>query len=153
MLLLITCRYLEIADRRMTTAIKLIFAQPRVAGAPPLMRQLMGDGMLHRRAFPQRGSSTLGLELGAQLLLKQFVLADAQASAVPTRGGRALGAQGTRITRRRRKLCQLAWNHGDGLAPRTGHLHFPEVQGEIMLREQRTTLRPGTRDLAARDAR
>ena len=28
MFLLITCRYLEIADRRMTTAIKLVLAQP-----------------------------------------------------------------------------------------------------------------------------
>ena len=76
--------------------------------------------MLHRRAFPQRGASTLGLELGAQLLLQPFVLADAQASAMPARGGRALGAQGTWVTRRRWQLCRLAWDHGDGLA--TGQL-------------------------------
>jgi hypothetical protein len=32
MLLLITCRYLEIADRRMTTAVKLVLAQAFVPG-------------------------------------------------------------------------------------------------------------------------
>ena len=126
MFLLITCRYLEIADRRMTTASKLVLAQPRVAGAPSLGRQLRGAGMLHRRAFPHRGSSTLGRELGAPLLLKPFVLADAQASAMPARGGRALGAQGTCVTRRRWKLCRLAWDHGDGLATRTAHRASPE---------------------------
>jgi hypothetical protein len=39
MLLLITCRSLEIADRRMTTAVTLMLAPPLGAGAPPWGRQ------------------------------------------------------------------------------------------------------------------
>ena len=57
MLLLITCRSLELADRRMTTAITRLLAQPRGAGAPSWVRPWMGEGRLHRRAFPQRGAS------------------------------------------------------------------------------------------------
>src|SRR5215510_3272548 len=37
---------LEVADRRMTTAIKLVLAQAFVAGATTLVHQLMGDGLL-----------------------------------------------------------------------------------------------------------
>ena len=48
MLLLITCRYLEIADRRMTTAVKLVLPPPLVAGSPPVVRSRMGDRLLHR---------------------------------------------------------------------------------------------------------
>ena len=123
MLLLIMCCDLEVADRRMTTAIKLVLAQAFVAGSTSLVRQLMGNRVLHRGPFAQRGPSTLRLHLGAQLLLELLVLADAQASALPARGFRTLGAQGTRVTRRSRKLGMLAWDHGDGLATRTGHLH------------------------------
>ena len=54
MLLLIMCRDLEVADCRMTTAIKLVLAHAFVAGATALVRQLMGDGVLHRGAFAQR---------------------------------------------------------------------------------------------------
>ena len=108
MLLLIMCCNLEVADCRMTPAIKLIFAQAFVAGPPSLVDQLMGNGVLHRGPFAQRGSSPLCLHLGPQLLLERLVLADAQASALPTRGFRALGAQGTHVTRRSRKLGRLA---------------------------------------------
>ena len=41
MLLLIPCRYLEVADRRMTTAIKLILAQAFVSGSTSLVYQLV----------------------------------------------------------------------------------------------------------------
>ena len=140
MLLLIMCRDLEVADRRMTTAIKLVLAQAFVSGATSLVRQLVGNRVLHRRPFPQRGPSTPRLHLGSQLLLELLILADAQASALPVRGCGALGAQGTRVTRRRRKLGSLAGDHRDALAPRTGDLHPRKVQGEIMLREQRTHL-------------
>ena len=146
MLLLIMCGDLEVADRRMTPAIKLVFAQAFVAGATSLVRQLMGNRVLHRRPFAQRGSSPLCLHLGPQLLLERLVLTDAQASALPARGFRALGAQGTHVTQRSRKLGRLTEDHGDALATRTGDLHPCKVQGEIMLREQRTNLRPGAGD-------
>jgi hypothetical protein len=142
MLLLIMCRDLEVADRRMPTAIKLVLTQAFVAGSTALVRQLMGNRVLHRGPFAQRGSSPLCLHLGSQLLLEWLVLADAQASALPMRGCRALGAQGTHVTRRSRKLDRLAEEHGDALATRTGDLHPRTVQGEILLREQRTHLRP-----------
>src|SRR5574341_688108 len=99
----------------MTAAGKLVLAPPLGAGSPPLVRQLMGDGMLHCRAFPPRGPSAFGLDLGAQLLLKLLVLADAQASAVPERGFGTLGAHGTRVTCRRRKLGIPARDHRHGL--------------------------------------
>ena len=121
--LLIMCCDLEVADRRMTPAIKLVFAQAFVSGATSLVRQLMGNRVLHRSPFAQRGSSPLCLHLGPQLLLERLVLADAQASALPARGFRALGAQGTHITRRSRKLGRLAEGHGDALATRTSDLH------------------------------
>src|SRR2546422_9047763 len=104
MLLLITGSYLEIADRCMTTAVKLVLAQTFVPGSTSLVRQLMGNRVLHRGPFAQRGPSTLGLHLGAQLLLERRIFTDVQASALPERGFRALGAQGTHVTRRRRKL-------------------------------------------------
>ena len=146
MLLLIMCCDLEVTDRRMTPAIKLVFAQAFVSGSTALMRQLMGNRVLHRGPFAQRGPATLRLHLGAQLLLELLVLADAQASTLPMRGFGALGAQGTRVTRRSRKLGMPAWDHRDALATRTSHLHPRKVQREIMLRKQRTNLRPRTCD-------
>ena len=130
MLLLITSSYLEIADRCMTTAVKLVLAQTFVARSTSLVRQLMGNRVLHRGPFAQRGPSTLGLHLGAQLLLELFVLADAQASALPVRSFGTLGAQGTRVTRSSWKLGLFAWDHGDGFATRTGYLHTRKVQSE-----------------------
>src|SRR2546429_4796065 len=118
MLLLITCRYLEVADRRMTTAIKLVLAQAFVAGSTPLVHQLVRNRVLHRRPFPERGPSTPRLHLGAQLLLERLILADAHASALAMGGFGALGSQGTRVTRRRRKLARLAGDHADALATR-----------------------------------
>src|SRR4029077_9640014 len=146
MLLLIMCCYLEVADRCMTTAIKLVLAQAFVAGATALVYQLVRDRVLYRRPFAERGPGTLGVHLGSQLLLKLFVFADAQASALSGSGFGALASHGTRVTRRRRKLGMLAGDHGDALAPRTGHLHTRKVEEEIMLREKWTDLRPGTSD-------
>jgi len=123
MLLLIMCRDLEVADRRMTTAIKLVLAQAFVAGVTALGRQLMGDGVLDRGAFAQRGASALRPDFGSQLLLELFVLTDVQAPALPVHGFGTLGSQGTHVTHRRRKLRRLARNHRDTLAPWTGDVH------------------------------
>ena len=146
MLLLIMCCDLEVADRRMTTTIKLVLTQAVVSGSTALMCQLMSYRVLHRRPFPERGPSTLRLHLGAQLLLERLVLADAQASAVPECGFRTLGAQGTCVTRRSWKLDILAWDHGYGLSIWTGHPHSRKVQGKLLLGEKRTNLRPGAGD-------
>jgi hypothetical protein len=51
-MLLMTCRYLEVADRRMTTAIKLVLAQACVSGSTSLVHQLIRNRGLHRRPFP-----------------------------------------------------------------------------------------------------
>ena len=137
MLLLIMCCYLEVADRGMTTAIKLVLAQALVAGSPSLVRQLMRNRVLHRRPFPERGPSTLRLHLGPQLLLARLVLAEAHAAALSRCGFGTLGSHGTRVTHCRRNLGLLAGDHGNALAPRTGHLHTCKVQSEIILREKR----------------
>ena len=146
MFLLIMCCDLEVADRRMTTTIKLVLTQAFVSGSTALMCQLMSYRVLHRRPFPERGPSTLRLHLGAQLLLERLVLADTQASAVPECGFRTLGAQGTCVTRRSWKLDILAWDHGYGLSIWTGHPHSRKVQGKLLLGEKRTNLRPGAGD-------
>ena len=117
MLLLIMRRYLEVADRRMTTAIKLVFAHAFVSGATSLVYQLVRNRVLHRRPFPECGPSPPRLHFGSQLLLELLILADAHASALSVGGCGALGAQGTRVTRCRRKLGSLAGDHGDTLAP------------------------------------
>src|SRR5215831_16966624 len=106
----------------------------------------MGQRVLHRGPFAQRGPSTLGLHPGAQLLLELFVLAAAQASALPVRGFGTLGAQGTRVTGSSRTLGMSAWDHGDGLATRTGYLQTRKVQSEIILGAKRPNLRPRARD-------
>ena len=146
MLLLIMCRYLEVAHRRMTTAIKLVLAHAFVAGSTSLVHQLVRNRVLHCRPFPERGPSTPRLHLGAQLLLELLIPADAHASALAVCGCGALGAQDTRVTRRRRKLDRRAKDHGNALATRTSHLHRGKVPGEIILCEQRTNLWPGARD-------
>ena len=104
MLLLIMCCYLEVADRGMTTAIKLVLAQTFVASSTSLVRQLMGNRMLHGGPFAQRGPSSLRLALGAQLLLERLVLADSQGPAMPELGSGTLRSLGTRVTGPGRKL-------------------------------------------------
>src|SRR5215470_17391146 len=84
------------------------------------MRDVMGDGMLHRGAFAQRGASTLGFELGAELVLERFVFTDMQASPLTEPSGGALRSLWTSITGVGGKLGVCARDHRDGLATRTG---------------------------------
>jgi hypothetical protein len=65
---------------------------------------------------------------------------------LPERGFRALGAQGTPVTRHRRTLGLLAWDQGYGLSTGTGPLPRCKVQDELLLGEKRTNLRPGAGD-------
>jgi hypothetical protein len=115
------CRDLEIADRRMTTAIKLVLAQAFVSGAPSLMGHLMGHGMLHHRPFAQGSSAALGPELGTPFVLERLILADRQGPAVPGLGSGALHALGTGITGTGRKWGGFAWAHRHALTAWTGH--------------------------------
>src|SRR5712691_2578506 len=111
----------------MTTAVKLVCAQPLRAGSPSLVRSLMGDRMLHRRALAQRGPAALGPDLGPPLGLALLVLADVQAPAGPKPGFGALCAHRTRITGTRRTLCIPPWDHRHALALRTGDRPRQEV--------------------------
>jgi hypothetical protein len=98
MLLRSMCGDLEGADRRTTTAVKLILAYALVAGSTSLVRPLMGNRVLHRRPFPERDPSTLRLHLGTQLLLERRVVTETQTAALPARGVGALSSQGTYVT-------------------------------------------------------
>src|SRR5262249_18592832 len=91
-------RHLEVTDRRMAAAVKLVLAEPLIAGTPSLMRDMMGNRMLNRGSFAQRGASALGFDLGAELVLERFVLTDMQASPLTEPGGGALRSLGTPIT-------------------------------------------------------
>src|SRR5215510_9697894 len=113
-------RHLEVTDRRMTAAVKLILAEPFIAGTPSLMHDVMGDRMLHRGSFAQRGASALGFDLGAELVLERFVLPEMQTSPLPDSGGGALRSLWTSITGAGGKLGVFAQDHRDGLATRTG---------------------------------
>src|SRR5262249_43073621 len=116
MLLLIMCRDLEVADRCMTTAIKLVLAQAFVAGATALVRQVVVEGVPPGGAFARRGGSAVRPDFGSHLLRELFVLTDVQAPALPVQGFGTLGPQGTHVTHRRRKLGRLARHHRDTLA-------------------------------------
>ena len=104
MFLRIPCCHLQIADRRMPTTVKLVLAQPCIAGAPSLMGNLMGNGMLHRRPFAQGSPAALGPELGTPCVLERLILTDRQGPAVPGFGSGALRALGTDVTGAGRKL-------------------------------------------------
>src|SRR5215831_4380374 len=107
------------------------------------MRDMMGDRMLYGGSLAQRGASALGFDLGAELVLEQFVLPYMQASPLTEPGGGALRSLWTPITGAGGKLGIFAQDHRDGLAPRTGHGPVRKVQGEGVLGEERPTLRPG----------
>src|SRR5262247_3130706 len=139
-------RHLEVTDRRMAAAVKLVLAEPLIAGTPALMRDVMGDRMLNRSAFAQRGASALGFDLGTELMLERFVLTDMQASPLTEPGGGALCSLGTPITGTGGKLGVFAHDHRDGLATRTSDRPVREVQGEVVLGEERPALRPGAGD-------
>src|SRR5262249_38542978 len=143
MFLRITCRHLQVADGCMPTAVKLILAQPFVAGMSSLMGQLMSNGMLHRRPFAQRGSAAFGSELGTQLLLELFILTDRQGSAMPQLGGGALRALGTRVTGTGWKDDRAAQEHRHRLAAWARHRPVREVEGEGLLGEQQPAAGPG----------
>src|SRR5262245_20314908 len=117
----------------MAPTVKLIFAQPLIAGSPPLVCHMMGNRMFHRRPFAQRGPATLGLQLGPQLLLKLLILADRQRPPLPELRSRALRARRTRVTGTRRKLGGSAWEHRHGLAARTGDRRVCKVEAEVGL--------------------
>src|SRR5712691_7791399 len=103
----------------------------------------MGDGMLHRCAFAQCGSSALGSQLGPQLVLELLVFADTQAPALPHLRFGTLGAYRTRITGTGRKLGGPPWHQRHGLTLRTGHCPVHEVEGEVGFGKEITALRPG----------
>src|SRR5207244_13124738 len=69
----------------MTTTVKLILAQPLIAGAPPTVGHVMGNRMLHRGAFAQGSATTLGLDLVTELLLELLVLAAGRLRPCPSR--------------------------------------------------------------------
>src|SRR5215510_14225872 len=107
------------------------------------MRDVMGDRMLNRCSFAQRGASTLGFDLGSELVLAWFVLTDMQASPWTDPGCGARRALWTSITGAGGKLGVFAEDHRDGLASRTGDGPVRKVQGEVVLGEERPALRPG----------
>jgi hypothetical protein len=82
MFLLRMCCSLEVADRSMTPAIKRMLAQTFGARSPCLVRQLLGQRVLHRGPCAQRGPSSLGLHRGAPCLLARRLFTDVQAFAV-----------------------------------------------------------------------
>src|SRR5262245_537656 len=114
------CRDLEVADRRMTAVSKLVLAEPLIAGAPSLVRQLMGDGVLNRCPFAQRGASALRSDLASELALELFVLTDVQAPTLADPGWGALRSSWTPITGAGGKLGVFAWEHRHRLTTRTG---------------------------------
>jgi hypothetical protein len=97
MLLLIMCCHLQVADGCMTTTVTLVLAQPLGAGAPSLVRSLMGERMFDPWVFPQRRPSAFGPELGTQCLLERLILADGQRPALPELGGSARHSLGTHV--------------------------------------------------------
>src|SRR5262249_13311999 len=103
----------------------------------------MGNRMLHRGAFAPGGPTTLGLDLGASLLLKLLVRAEGQTPALPEPGCGTLRAHRARITGTGRKLGVLAWDHRHGLAVGTGDRAVLDVQSAVVLGTQRPALRPG----------
>ena len=117
MLLLITCRYLEVADRRMTTAIKLVLAHAFVSGATSFMYQFMRNRVIHRRSVSGARS---GHAASSSWLAASSGMFSSSRILIPhalSRGGfGTLGTQGTCVTRRSRKLGMLAGDHGDALA-------------------------------------
>ena len=143
MCLRIMCCHLQVADGCMPTTVKLVLPQPLIAGAPSLMRYVRGDRMLNRCSFAQRGASTLGFDLGSELVLARFVLTDMQASPLTDPGCGALRSLWTPSTGAGGKLGVFAWDHRYGLAAWTGDGPVRKVQGEVVLGEESPALRPG----------
>jgi len=87
-----------------------------VAGTPSLMSQLMGDRLIDRGTFAQRGPAAFGPEFGTQRVLERLSRADGQGSPMPELGRGALRSQGARVARPGRKLGILAKDHGHSLS-------------------------------------
>src|SRR6516162_6211666 len=136
-------RSLEVTDRRMAAAVKRVLAEPFLAGTPSLVRDVMEDRRRHRGSFAQRGASALGFALGAELGLQLCVRTDRQAAPWAAPGCGTLRAGWTPIAGAGGELGVLAWDHRDGLAPRTRDLAGSEVAGEGVLRKAWPALRPG----------
>src|SRR4029453_5095902 len=103
----------------------------------------MGDRVLNRGSFTQRGASALGLDLGSELGLALFVLPDMPAPALANPGGGALRSLRTRIAGACWKLGVFAWDHRHGLTTRTGDRPVGEVEGEVVLRKPGPAVRHG----------
>src|SRR5215470_10288403 len=103
----------------------------------------MGDRMLKRGAFAQRGASALGFDLGSELVLERFVLTDRQASPLAALGRGTLHSLWTPIAGAGGELGGFAWDHRHGLATRTRDMPVDEIEGEVVLRKARAALRPG----------
>src|SRR5260370_29764313 len=136
-------RYLEVTDRRMAAAVKLVLAWPLIAGTPSLVRDVMGDRMLNRSSFAQRGASALGFDLGSELVLELFVRTNRQASPLAELGCGTLRSLWTPITGAGGELGGFAWDHRHGLAPRTRDMPVYEVEGKGVFRKAGPALRPG----------
>src|SRR5215467_11146284 len=104
----------------------------------------MGDRMLHRSSFAQRGTSALSFDLGSELVLKLFVLTDRQAAPLADPGCGTLRSLWTPIAGAGGELGVFAWGHWHGLATRTRDLSVDEVEGEVVFRKACPALRPGT---------
>src|SRR5499433_1020925 len=104
----------------------------------------MGDRILHRSSFAQRGTSALSFDLGSELVLKLFVLTDRQAAPLADPGCGTLRSLWTPIAGAGGELGVFAWGHWHGLAIRTRDLSVDEVEGEVVFRKACPALRPGT---------
>ena len=124
------CRHLQVAHRRVTTAVTLVRTLTSIAGSTSWMGQLLGDGVLSRSPLTPRGPSARRLELGPPLLLARLVLAAGQGPARPALGRGPWRALGTRVTGLGRTLRGSAWGHRYALAARTGDGPMDAVTGK-----------------------
>jgi hypothetical protein len=138
------CRYLQVADCRMPMAVKGVLPQTLVLGSMPLVRQLMSDRVFNSPPCTPCGPSTLGPDLGPQLVLALLILTDDQTPPWPDPGCSAPRASWTRATGIGWKLGLPSWGHWHGLAVWTGARPVRAVQGKIVLGAAFATLRPGT---------
>src|SRR6516164_7762929 len=104
----------------------------------------MGERMLNRGSFAQRGASALGFDLGSERVLKLFVLTDRQAAPLADLGRGTLRSLWTPIAGAGGERGVFAWDHRYGLATRTRDLSVSEVAGAVVLGKACPALRPGT---------
>src|SRR6516165_11871580 len=136
------CRHLQVAHRRVTTAVTLVRTLTSIAGSTSWRGQLLSDGVLSRSPLTPRGPSARRLELGPPLLLARLVLAAGQCPARPALGRGPWRALGTRVTGLGRTLRGSAWGHRYALAARTGDGPMDAVTGKGVLGAQRPAAWP-----------